>query len=97
MSRAEVGSVPREVRAHLADGGQGRTDSRRCLGGPRRPAERRQVELAERARPARGGYRRCRAGTTRDVIEVPIDLAGMRVVIADTAGLREPGRVERGG
>ncbi|HKO09668.1 MAG TPA: tRNA uridine-5-carboxymethylaminomethyl(34) synthesis GTPase MnmE [Alphaproteobacteria bacterium] len=32
-----------------------------------------------------------RAGTTRDVIEVHLDLAGYPVVIADTAGLRETG------
>ena len=29
------------------------------------------------------------AGTTRDIIEVPMTLAGYRVVLADTAGLRE--------
>jgi tRNA modification GTPase len=28
-------------------------------------------------------------GTTRDVIEVPLDIGGFRVVLADTAGLRE--------
>src|SRR5208282_93583 len=32
-----------------------------------------------------------RAGTTRDVIEVHLDLAGYPVVIADTAGMRERG------
>ncbi|MFI4987445.1 MAG: tRNA uridine-5-carboxymethylaminomethyl(34) synthesis GTPase MnmE [Alphaproteobacteria bacterium] len=32
-----------------------------------------------------------RAGTTRDVIEVHLDLAGFPVVVADTAGLREGG------
>ena len=31
------------------------------------------------------------AGTTRDVIEVHLDLAGHPAIIADTAGLREPG------
>jgi tRNA modification GTPase len=31
------------------------------------------------------------AGTTRDVIEVPINLAGYRVILADTAGVRESG------
>ena len=31
------------------------------------------------------------AGTTRDVIEVHLDLAGYPAIIADTAGLREPG------
>jgi len=29
------------------------------------------------------------AGTTRDIIEVPLELAGYRVLLADTAGLRE--------
>jgi tRNA modification GTPase len=29
------------------------------------------------------------AGTTRDIIEVSLDLAGYRVILADTAGLRE--------
>jgi len=36
------------------------------------------------------------AGTTRDVIEVHLDLGGVPVILADTAGLREAeGRVER--
>ncbi len=33
------------------------------------------------------------AGTTRDIVEVPMDLAGYPVTIADTAGLREAGDV----
>lgn len=37
-------------------------------------------------------------GTTRDVVEVTMDLAGLAVVIADTAGLRQSeGRVEQEG
>ncbi len=37
-------------------------------------------------------------GTTRDLIEVPLDLGGVKVVVTDTAGLRESvGRVERVG
>jgi tRNA modification GTPase len=35
------------------------------------------------------------AGTTRDLIEVPLDLGGVKVLVTDTAGLREnAGRVE---
>jgi tRNA modification GTPase len=38
------------------------------------------------------------AGTTRDVIEVHLDLGGLPVIIADTAGMREAqGRVEQAG
>jgi tRNA modification GTPase len=38
------------------------------------------------------------AGTTRDVIEVTLDLGGVRVVVSDTAGIREAeGKVEREG
>ncbi|MGC6512232.1 MAG: tRNA uridine-5-carboxymethylaminomethyl(34) synthesis GTPase MnmE [Parvibaculales bacterium] len=39
-----------------------------------------------------------RAGTTRDVIEVSLEIAGVPVVMADTAGLREAGdEIEREG
>ncbi len=38
------------------------------------------------------------AGTTRDVIEVRLDLAGYPVIVSDTAGIREPqGAIEREG
>ena len=35
------------------------------------------------------------AGTTRDLIDVALDLGGMKVIVTDTAGIRsDPGRVE---
>ena len=49
----------------------------------------------------RGGMRRSsrrRPGTTRDVIEVRLDLEGLPVIVSDTAGIREAlGEVEREG
>jgi tRNA modification GTPase len=98
MSRAEVAEVHWEVRAHLADGGRGeriRDGVSVVLVGPPNAGKssllnalaRREAAIVDAA-----------PGTTRDVIEVPLDLAGMRVVIADTAGLRDAeGSVEREG
>lgn len=38
------------------------------------------------------------SGTTRDVLETPVDLAGFPVLLSDTAGLREGvGAVEQEG
>ena len=38
------------------------------------------------------------AGTTRDVIEVKLDLEGLPIVVSDTAGIREAvGRIEQEG
>ncbi len=38
------------------------------------------------------------AGTTRDVIEVRLDLDGLPVIVTDTAGIREPqGAIEQEG
>ena len=35
-------------------------------------------------------------GTTRDVIDTPIEHAGERIILIDTAGIRRRGRIERG-
>ena len=37
------------------------------------------------------------AGTTRDVIEVRLDLGGLPVIVSDTAGIREPQGADRAG
>jgi tRNA modification GTPase len=97
-SRSEVEAVRREVLAHLADGRRGeriRDGVSIVLVGPpnagksslRNALARREAAIVDAA-----------PGTTRDIIEVAMDLSGFRVLLADTAGLREAeGRVEREG
>jgi GTP-binding protein len=36
------------------------------------------------------------AGTTRDAIDTPIDYKGHKLVLVDTAGIRRPGKIEKG-
>ena len=97
-TRSEVAAVHSEVLAHLADGRRGeriRDGIAIALIGPPNAGKssllnaltRREAAIVDAA-----------PGTTRDVIEVPMDLGGFRVVLSDTAGLREAeGRVEREG
>ena len=51
-------------------------------------AECRQVELAQSARAREAAIASPYPGTTRDVIEVHLDLGGYPVTVLDTAGLR---------
>ncbi len=75
---------------HLGDGRRGersRTASMwRSSGRPTR-----EVELLNLLARREAAIVAETAGTTRDVIEVHLDLAGLPVVVADTAGLREGG------
>ena len=75
-----------------------RGDPRRLPRGAGRPAQRRQVEPAQRARPARrgdrvgGGRHHARRHRGR------LDLEGLPIVVSDTAGIREAaGKVEQEG
>ena len=84
------------IAAHLDDGHRGEILREGFQRGARGPAQRRQVEPAQRAGPARVAIVSEEAGTTRDVIEVRLDLERLPVVVTDTAGIREPqGKVER--
>ena len=87
--RKELTALAEEMAAALADGQRGerlRTGlSVALLGAPNAGKSSLLNQLAGRD----VAIVSARAGTTRDVIEVHLDLGGLPVVLADTAGLRE--------
>jgi tRNA modification GTPase len=86
---AESAALADEIAAHLADGHRGERlrdgIAVAILGPPNAGKSSLLNQLARREVAITSPV----AGTTRDVIEVAIDLAGYPVVLADTAGLRE--------
>ena len=89
--RDEVGALDGEITAHLKDGRRGerlRDGLRIAIIGP--PNAGKSSLLNQLARRD-AAIVAAAAGTTRDVIEVHLDLGGYPVVVADTAGLREGG------
>ncbi|MFQ5955010.1 MAG: tRNA uridine-5-carboxymethylaminomethyl(34) synthesis GTPase MnmE, partial [Kiloniellales bacterium] len=80
-----------EVEAHLADGHRGeriRDGIYVAIVGPPNAGK---SSLLNRLARREAAIVAATAGTTRDVIEVRLDLGGYPVVLADTAGLREAG------
>jgi tRNA modification GTPase len=95
---AETAALSTEIDAHLADHRRGerlRDGIAVAIVGPPNAGKSSLLnQLARREAAITSPI----AGTTRDVIEVAIDLAGYPVILADTAGLRESGdAVEREG
>src|SRR5205085_7798409 len=82
-----------EIEAHLADGRRGerlRDGIAVAIVGPPNAGKSSLLnKLAQREAAITSPI----AGTTRDVIEVAVDLAGYPIVLADTAGLRESGDI----
>ncbi|CAA7614041.1 tRNA modification GTPase MnmE [Candidatus Terasakiella magnetica] len=84
----EVRALTADLRAHLADGHRGERlrDGLHIaiLGAPNAG----KSSLLNRLAGRDAAIVSAQAGTTRDVIEIHLDLAGWPVVMADTAGLR---------
>ncbi|MFA5957342.1 tRNA uridine-5-carboxymethylaminomethyl(34) synthesis GTPase MnmE [Hyphomicrobium sp.] len=85
--RAEI--LSKEIAAHLDDGHRGEIlrDGFRValLGAPNAGKSSLLNALARRE----AAIVSAEAGTTRDVVEVRLDLAGLPVIVSDTAGIRE--------
>ncbi len=98
MARTRATPLLAEIRAHLDDGHRGEIlrDGFRVaiLGAPNAGKSSLLNALARREAAIVSEE----AGTTRDVIEVRLDLGGLPVIVSDTAGIREAkGEVEREG
>lgn len=97
-ARGDAAAVAREVAAHLADGGRGerlRAGAEVAVVGPPNAGK---SSLVNRLAKRDAAIVSAMPGTTRDVVEVRLDLGGLPVTVADTAGLRAtPDAVEREG
>lgn len=94
----EVESLKREIGAHLTDGHRGeriRAGIRIAIVGAPNAGKSSLLNIFAKKDAAIVSRH---PGTTRDVIEVPLDLGGFPVVMADTAGIREAeGEIEEEG
>jgi tRNA modification GTPase len=97
-ARAAVAGLLTRLKAHLYDGRRGeilREGFRVAIAGPPNAGKSSLLNALARREAAIVSEE---AGTTRDIIEVTLDLNGVPVVLSDTAGIREAeGKVEREG
>jgi len=87
--RPKIGKLLGEIQEHLEDGKRGeivRTGIRVAILGPPNAGKSTLLNyLAQRPAAIVSPI----AGTTRDVVEVQLDLGGLPIIVCDTAGLRE--------
>ncbi len=86
---ADIAAVEQDIRRHVADGRRGerlREGFQIAIIGPPNAGKSSLLNLLARRDAA---IVSSLAGTTRDVVEVRLDLGGYPVVVADTAGLKE--------
>ena len=97
-AREAVARLLPRLRAHLDDGRRGeilREGFRVAIAGPPNAGKSSLLNALARREAAIVSEE---AGTTRDIIEVTLDLGGVPVILSDTAGIRAAeGRVEREG
>ena len=89
--RREIAALAGDIDAHLSDGRRGerlREGVHLAIVGPPNVGKSSLLNLLARRDAA---IVSADEGTTRDVIEVHLDLGGYPAVVADTAGLRAPG------
>jgi len=97
-ARALAARLAPAIRAHLDDGRRGeilRQGFRVAIAGPPNAGKSSLLNALARREAAIVSEE---AGTTRDIIEVTLDLGGVPVILSDTAGIREAaGKVETEG
>ena len=97
-ARAEVEALTGEIAGHLDDGHRGevlRAGFQVVLAGPPNAGKSSLLNALARRDVAIVSEE---AGTTRDVIEVRLELDGLPVIVSDTAGVREAaGKIEQEG
>ncbi len=98
LARRNAAALNEEMRKHLDDGHRGeilREGFRVALLGPPNAGKSSLLNALAKRQAAIVSEE---AGTTRDVIEVRLDLGGYPVIFSDTAGIRETeGRIEQEG
>lgn len=87
--RDEIAALAGEIARHLADGRRGERLRDGIMVAILGPPNAGKSSLLNRIARREAAITSPYAGTTRDIVEVAIDLAGFPVVLADTAGLRE--------